>query len=245
MSDSIEFEEAVVVESLPEGTEVVENKELTDDQAQALLLELQTGERKFKHRDATYVIKYPSTKNVQEADWLYSTVFADGLNTGLPIKAELEKKLIDRGVLTSNEDHEKELDKIRKEIKRLEVKFEQAKKTEHKKELTRLAKELAKFRQMIYDSVIARTQYLNNSVESKADDARTSYLIHCTIFNEDGTRLWNTYDEYLNERDYPLVSKAGFEYIRFSSGISTNFMDEFPETAVLESLQNEQLDEEE
>jgi hypothetical protein len=82
---------------------------------------------------------------------------------------------------------------------------------------------------------------LSQTCESLADDARLEYLASCMVRDESGTRIWEDYDAYLNEKDAELSMLSRFEVMLFLQGLDSDLMSQLPERIVL----NEETEDEE
>jgi hypothetical protein len=226
--------EQIVFEDL-DDKEKVEDGELDNEQAKKLIEELKTGERTFDVEDKLYRITYPTMKSVRAAEWEYSKAFNLALEEGLPMREELEDKLIARGVISEEETFEREVEDNRAEIRRLEIKLKNAVSAKRDIESEKIAKQLVKLRGKIFDKFMKKSVMLANSVEAKAEDARTTFILCKSVYVVDTDELlWKTYDDYLNDTNYLLVNKVNYEYSRFMSGATLNYIEEFPEVKVLE-----------
>lgn len=218
----------------PEQEFVDEEEGLTDEQTDKILAELKTGERNFELNGVNYKIVNPNVRVAQQADWEYSKVFNEALEIGLPLQEDLEKTLVAKKLIPSADEFESFSKKTRNEIERLETKLKLLLKTDNEAEKKRIATKLAKVRANLYTIITRRMSYLNNSVESKADDARNSFLISKCAYNADtNIPVWSSYEEYLNETNRVLLNKISYEFVSFTTGVGLNFLQEFPENKVL------------
>jgi hypothetical protein len=46
--------------------------------------------------------------------------------------------------------------------------------------------------------------------------------------------VWDTYEDFLNDNEYLLISRAIYEFTTFSYGLASNYMIQFPEVKFLE-----------
>ena len=228
--------EQEIIEFEPLGdNELIEEESLTDEQAERLLMELETGEREFSVNDRRMKVVTPSAGDILKADREYARAFNEALDIGLPLQEQLEEKLIAKGFIESDDEFDKTNQKFREEIARLEIKLEQSTKAKNDKTSKKVATDLVKIRNSLLSGIIRRNTLLNSSVEAKAEEARSAYLTsRCVLDIETNEPVWESFDAYLSETDQLLMSRVSYEFASFSSGVSTNFMAEFPEVKYLE-----------
>lgn len=232
--EEVQVEEKIEFEPVGDK-EIIEDSELSVEQAEKLVKELRTGEKIFEFDGTKYKIKMPSMNDIQEADFEYSKTFTKAIQAGLPTRKSLEDDLVKRGILDNADAFDNDTQKRREEIRRLEVKLKAAEKAGNKKLMVQNAEKLAHARAESYDAIMYRSSVLGNSAEARADERRTTYLMTRSIsYAENEDFVWPDYADYLRETDHALVNKVSYEYLSFTTGITANFMEEFPEVKILE-----------
>ena len=152
-----------------------------------------------------------------------------------PTRDQLERELVKSGAIKEAGKFAEEANKRREEVRRLELKLQKAEQAGNRKMMLDYASKLATLRAENYRELIQRNAILGNSADSKAEEARTIFLMTRSIYYKDTEELvWSNYADYLRERNHKLVNSLSQEYISFTTGITTNFMEEFPEVKILE-----------
>jgi hypothetical protein len=59
------------------------------------------------------------------------------------------------------------------------------------------------------------------------------------IEREDGSKLWESYDEFLKERSQALAIRARFEVMLYLQGLESNFMEQTPEAMAMKEIEGE------
>jgi len=188
-------EETVEFREFPEGTEVIEDDDVTDAQATKLLDEMQAGKRFFEIEGVgTLYLRNPTVEETQEAGFVYSKSFNKAILEGIETSDILEQQLIEKGLLEDMDSSDSELNKLRKNLMKNELLLRKQNKDDKSKRTKKLAFEVADTRQKIFDSQIKRQNLLSNSAEQRADEIRSGYLISRVTYNSDtDERIWDTY----------------------------------------------------
>lgn len=209
-----------VVEMAQERTKV-ESEELSNKDKRENMVELQTGKRVFEVEKYGLVqIRFPNVEESRLADWEYSKVFQQAIMDDIPTNREMDE-LIKRKKLWTDKDDEK-IDKIREEInKQLTI----LSKMESEKNSMPIEMKIAELRDEMFGLQQERQKYYNNTAESKADEAKMSFLIHkCTEKAEDSKPLWKSYNEFKTEDNQVAVNQIIYQFITFVNGLPADFL---------------------
>lgn len=229
-------EETVNFTEFPEGTEVVKEDSLDDEQASKLLEEIQSGKRFMDvEGHGVLYIRNPTIEENQEGNLIYAKVFNQAILAGIDPEDELTKKLVDKGILEDENSSDSEASKVRTELVKLEALVKKYDANNRSKQVKKAARELAEVRAKVYDFNMKRQRLLSNSAEARAEDVKNSFLISRVTYRDDtNERVWGAYEDYLKEDDYALIGRLTLEFLTFSYGIASNFMAEYPEVRFLE-----------
>jgi hypothetical protein len=229
-------EEPVEFLPVPEGTEIVEEDTISEEQAEKLFQEVQSGRRYFEAPGiGRAYLRNPTVEETQEAGFIYSKDFNKAVINGIETQEVLTKQLVDKGILEDVSKPDAEVNNLRRELVKKEALLAKYDKNNKSKQAKKIATDLADTRDAIFDIELKRREYLSNSAESKAEDSRNNFLISRIAFSaEDDERIWPTYRDFLNETNLALVATVTYEFITFSYGLSSNYMFEFPEVPFLE-----------
>jgi len=163
--------------------------------------------REFEFEGNKFFVKKPGSKVSQHAQRIYSAEFMKCLNEGLMVRAKLKKFLQEHGVWTeAQEEEEKD---ISKQINDIEVEIYRGGKDRKTMTLSEGREKAIKMKELRnkYSALISERQsYESNTAESMADNARFDFLVSECTFNEDGTKVYNSYE------DYQLKSGEEFAY---------------------------------
>jgi hypothetical protein len=184
-----------------------------------------------------YFVVAPNANDIREADWNYSRTFTRSLTEGITTSAEMMDILRRRGIVGSEfEQRAAELTTLLNEkIFALDV----ADSMDAKRDL---AVEVAEAR----DEMFQWNQRLNgpmaNTCEQLADDARLEYLTSSMVENAKGDRVWDTYDNYLQEKNQALALKARFEIMLYLQGLDPDFLEKTPEAQAMKEVETDILE---
>lgn len=184
----------------------------------------------------TYLIMAPNANDIREADWNYSRTYTRSLTEGITTSAEMMDILRRRGIVGPEfEQRAQELtSNLNAKILELEASDDLDKKRD-------LAVEVAEAR----DELFQWNQRLNgpmaNTCEQLADDARLEYLTSCMVVKENEERVWDSYDDYLKEKNQALALKARFEIMLYLQGLESDFLEKTPEAKAMKEIENDVL----
>ena len=183
-----------------------------------------------------YHVVAPNANDIREADWNYSRTFTRSLTEGITTSAEMMDILRRRGIVGPEfEQRAQELTtKLNEKIWALDA----ADVMDDKRDL---AVEVAEAR----DELFQWNQRLNgpmaNTCEQLADDARLEYLTSCMIVNSNDEKVWDTYDEYLREKNQALALKSRFEIMLYLQGLDSDFLEKTPEAQAMKEVETDIL----
>jgi hypothetical protein len=80
---------------------------------------------------------------------------------------------------------------------------------------------------------------MSNTCEQIADDSRLEYLTSRMVEREDGSKFWESYDDFLKERSQALAVRARFEVMLYLQGLESNFMEKTPEALAMKEVESE------
>lgn len=242
MEEKKEIKETTQEEQIEENVEFYDSYpnaeyvegELKDEQVDKMLNELKTGKRFFEiEGKGKFYIRTPTVEEIQKASLVYAKAFNEALKLGLDLQEVLEKEFVKRDILEDESDPNSRSNILRQKLIMLEKILASKNPEDKSKKTKKLAKELADVRNELIEIQVRKQQLLSSSAEAKAEDARNNYFISQTTYHEDGTKVWETYEDFLAERDMLFVARISYEYYTFSYGLSSNYLEEFPEVKFL------------
>jgi len=186
--------------------------------------------------DDVYYIANPNAESIRAADWQYSKVYTKCLNEGITTSSEMMDILKKRGII--GEDYDTRSKELSEKLNNLITKLYSA---SDNKEKSELAMEVAKAREAIFQWNQRLTGPMNNTCEQIADDSRLEYLVSCMIQNADGTRVWESYNDFLEADNQALTMKSKYEVMLFLQGYDSNFLDNTPEALAMKEVETDLL----
>ena len=203
-----------------------------DDAATAKLIqEIKQGYREWEFEDVKYRSRFPVSQEDNDANWAYSKAFNRGLKEDLPTSSEMDKMLRSRGLWS--DDDEKELQDWREEIERIEASVAKKELDDRSKPTVKLIERLMELRGSLMVKSGTYREYMNQTVEAKADEARLSLLVANCTETSDGKKVWDSPGDFMNDKRKGLVNTATYEYITFVSGMSENYLEDLTEVKFL------------
>ncbi len=185
-----------------------------------------------------YFIKPPSAEDIRKADLQYSKAYSDALVNGIFTASEMVDILKRRGIIGPEyEERANELTTlISNKISELNVATD-------RDEKQKLALEIADLREQIFQWNQRLNGPMANTCEQLADDARIEYLTFCMVYNADGSRVWDKFEDYLHEKNRNLQFKSRFEVMLYLQGLDSDFLEKTPEQIALRQIQEEVFEE--
>ncbi len=147
-------------------------------------------------------------------DLEYSKAYTKALHDGLMPRVAMEKFVIDNNLWTKEDD--KRVADVSSGLENLMASFSLEKDAEKRNELK------AKFYDLRNElSAISskRQNLFVHTAESKGEENKIAHLAWQCILNEDGTRVWNSREDLMNETDVPFVSQVLQLFVAYTSGL--------------------------
>jgi len=181
--------------------------------------------------EVIYYIVPPGASDLRSADYEYSKVYTRCLVEGITTASEMTDILMRRGIIGSEfEQRAGELSEIlREKIKALETAKDMMDKQVLAVEVAEARDELFRWNQRL-------NAPLSNTCEHLADDSRLEYITSRVIRKEDGSYVWETFNDYLDEKSQGLAQKARFEVMLYLQGLDSDFLDKTPEAVALKEV---------
>lgn len=190
--------------------------------------------RKFDYLEQTYYINTPSAEDIKGADWQYSKVYTKSLVEGISTSSEMHDILTRRGIIGPDyEQRRAELENIlSQKILDLAGSTSSTDKQKAALAVARAREELFRWNQRLNGP-------MSNTCEQIADDARLEYLTSRMVENEDGSDVWETYDDFLAEPDQALALTSRFQVMIYLQGMSPDFLENTPEAIAMREVESE------
>jgi len=195
--------------------------------------------RSFKgpgNEDTKYFIVAPTAEDIRGADWQYSKTYTNSLVEGITTSAEMMDILMRRGIIGPEfEQRARELALfLNEKITALEEETDLDTKRDLSIEVAIAREELFQWNQRLNGP-------MSNTCEQIADDSRLEYLTSRIVQNKEGTRVWDTFDAYKNEKEQNLATRARFETMLFLQGFDSDFIEQTPEARAMREVEEDVL----
>jgi hypothetical protein len=187
--------------------------------------------------ETKYFIDNPTADDIRGADWQYSKAYTRCLMEDIPTSAEMIDILTRRGII--GPEFEQRANELSQNLANAIADLDSAANMDEKRDLSI---QVAKAREELFQWNQRLNGPMNNTAEQISDDARLEYLASTMIKNEAGEKVWNSYDEYLTERDQALALKSRFEVMLFLQGLDSNFLEQTPEAQAMKEVEVDILD---
>lgn len=195
--------------------------------------------RTFKSTDGetNYYVVAPVAEDIRGADWEYSKTYTKSLVEGITTTAEMTDILMRRGIIGPEfEQRSNELAEI------MATKINLLEEVSSSEEKQAVAIEVAQARDELFQWNQRLNAPLANTCEQIADDSRLEFLTSRIIVKETGEKVWDTFDEYLVEKEQGLAQQARFEVMLYLQGLDSDFLDQTPEAVAMKEVEQEALE---
>ena len=195
-------------------------------------------EKKFKFKDKGYKVVSPTPRIREMADEEEVKVFSDGLRPkdlggqGLLTQEQMEKILKDNKIW--GDEDQKNLDDIRAKITDL---LDKLGKEKGSKKFEKIYNKIKEYRNKEQTLLSKYDYYFSRTVDARARNARLMYLVANCVINEDGSKVWNTFDDFKSEEDFDLITEATKQALSFFLGLDVDILN-YPEDKLLQERQN-------
>lgn len=195
-------------------------------------------ERSFEVDEKKYFIVIPTADAIRQSDWRYSKAYNDALVKGISTSAEVMDILKRRGII--GEAYTERLTELEESLgqKVVEMELETDKDARLK-----LAVEVSTIRQDIFDWHQRVNAPLSHTCEQLAENARVDFLTSTVVLDEEKKAVWDSYEVYLEEDNRILAFEARMQVMLFMQGLSSDFLSNSPENAVIRELAAEEAEE--
>lgn len=184
-----------------------------------------------------YYIESPTAEDIRKADWQYSKTYTQCLIEDITTQAEMLDILTRRGII--GPEFEQRAEELNKNLAHKIIELEDAEGVDKKE---RLAKDVADARNELYKWNQRLTGPMNNTAEQISDNARLEYLTSCMVVDNNGKRVWESYDNYLKEKSQDLSIRALYEVMLYLQGLDSDFLDKTPEAVAMKEVEKSIID---
>ena len=181
-----------------------------------------------------FYIEDPNTEDIKNADWMYSKIYTRSLIDGISTSSEMMDILTKRGII--GPEYEKRANELTEVLNQAIEDLNNATTNDDK---YAKAMRVAEARDDLFRWNQRFSSPMSHTCEQLADDARLECLASSMIKDEKGNKIWNSYDEYVNDSDQELVTRARIEVMLYLQGVSSDFMNQTPEAIAMREVEQE------
>ena len=145
------------------------------------------------------VIKSLSIRQRNFVNFIYDDALSEARSNGVMTKFDLYNKYKAKGIWTPLDDEK--IEKLEEQIKKLNEIANHAKGREKKRFDIQIKKMTADYNNVANK----RFDLFSQSAETYANEMQSLGLVFCSTHNDQGERIWNNWDDFLNNSDSLLI----------------------------------------
>ena len=183
-----------------------------------------------KGKKKKIVLILPNAKINKDAQLVYNQSFSSALKSGAILRQKLDQVMREQGIW--DDTKQKEYDQIMVDIndneKRLAgggIALSEAK---------ALAVEMRGLREDFRGLIAARTSMDGNTAEGQADNSRFNYLVYACMLDQEGKRVFDSFDHYEERADEPFVVDSAAALAERLYGLDPDYDKNLPEHKFLQ-----------
>lgn len=180
------------------------------------------------------VVKRPQSAVMSQAQRVSAKAWTDCVRDGIMTKKELSKFMKEQGIWDKGKDVEQ--DKISAEIIALEKKLYvgDSKNTKVKaSDAKNTAIDMRKKRNELRELIAEKMALEQNTAEAISDNVRFEFLVANCSFYENGNKVYNSVDEYVEQSDGEIAFAAATALAQMMYSIDKDFEANLPENKFL------------
>ena len=183
-----------------------------------------------KGKKKKIVLILPNAKINKDAQLVYKQSFSSALKSGAILRQKLDQVMREQGIW--DDTKQKEYDQIMVDIndneKRLAgggIALSEAK---------ALAVEMRGLREDFRGLIAERTSMDGNTAEGQADNSRFNYLVYACMLDQEGKRVFDSFDHYEERADEPFVVDSAAALAERLYGLDPDYDKNLPENKFLQ-----------
>ena len=183
-----------------------------------------------KGKKKKIVLILPNAKINKDAQLEYNQSFSSALKSGAILRQKLDQVMREQGIW--DDTKQKEYDQIMVDIndneKRLAgggIALSEAK---------ALAVEMRGLREDFRGLIAERTSMVGNTAEGQADNSRFNYLVYACMLDQEGKRVFDSFDHYEERADEPFVVDSAAALAERLYGLDPDYDKNLPENKFLQ-----------
>lgn len=194
--------------------------------------------RKFSsgEKEESYYVANPTADDIRGADWEYSKQYTRSLVEGITTSAEMMDILMRRGII--GPEFEQRANELAVDLGTKIEKLNESTLDEEKRELSI---DVAGARDALFQWNQRLNGPLSNTCEQLSDNSRLEFLTFCLTQNDEGNKVWDSYDGYLLEKNNDLAIQARFEVMLYLQGLDSDFLEQTPEATAMREIEENSI----
>ena len=187
-----------------------------------------------------YFIANPTGEDIRKADWQYSKIYNQAILDDLLTQAQMIDLLKKQGVIS--EDYATEVEETRSRLAAEIYKLEALPESSADADKEEAALSVAATRDELFRLNQRVNGPMGNTCENISEDARVEFLTSRVLQRQDGSKLWEDFDAYLNEENTALSVKSRFEVMLWMQGLNSDFLENTPEQQTLREVNQKRVE---
>ena len=188
----------------------------------------------------SYFIANPTGEDIRKADWQYSKIYNQAILDDLLTQAQMIDLLKKQGVIS--EDYATEVEETRSRLAAEIYKLEALPESTVDADKEEAALSVAATRDELFRLNQRVNGPMGNTCENISEDARVEFLTSRVLQRQDGSKLWEDFDAYLNEENTALSVKSRFEVMLWMQGLNSDFLENTPEQQTLREVNQKRVE---
>jgi len=183
----------------------------------------------IEDKNTVVYVQTPGRKQEEKAKLIANRAFRTALDSGCYLKKELNKKLIERGILSTEE--EKSIESLSETIESGKTKLRSG--GIELEEAKKIAVEMRKARIELLQITLKINEHEPMTVEGQSNNAYFDALVSCCAMDESGNQIFKSYDHYLEESDKDYAIEIAKTLSGLLYGTTENWEKDLPENKFL------------
>jgi hypothetical protein len=199
---------------------------------------MDTDKRSFSVNTEEYYINQPTAANIRNSDLNYSKVYSKSLIEDIYTASEMRDILKRRGIIGPEYDKRAQelADMLEAAITDMYISTD-----DEKRKLA--AEKASEIRNEIFQWNHRLNGPMSNTCEQIADDAKLEFLTSCIIVSDKDELVWKDHNQFLDETNQILQTRAKFEVMLYLQGLESDFLETVPEAVILKEIADKDIEE--
>ena len=186
--------------------------------------------------ETKHYVASPTADDIRGADWEYSKQYTRSLVEGITTSAEMMDILMRRGIV--GPEFEQRANELAVD---LGDKIDQLNLSTSDEEKRELSIDVSTARDTLFQWNQRLNGPMSNTCEQLSDNSKLEFITFCITQNEEGEKVWDSYDSYLLEKNDNLAIQARFEVMLYLQGLDSDFLDKTPEATAMREVEENSI----